>query len=185
MTLSSSSSPTSCTPGDSARLSLGYHTAARGQSLARPAAVTSAAGVRAVRLASGSSYIRVKVSGVASSSGVDGHGLQRVPQPRCARLRRFRVDPPVAVDEGARTTRTGAVRAGLGRARCGRRRPLGRWAGEPTFHRCVNRERRLAARAVRRAGRAVPVGRIQALDRRPAGRSSRGPSSGHAATRKG
>jgi hypothetical protein len=46
-----------------------------------------------------------RASEVVSSSGVDGHGLERVHKPRCACLRRFRVDPPARVDEAVRTTR--------------------------------------------------------------------------------
>jgi len=38
----------------------------------------------------------------------DGQRLEPVHQPRCARLRRFRVDPPAPVHEAASTTRTGA-----------------------------------------------------------------------------
>ena len=47
------------------------------------------------------------VFGVVSSSGSDDQGLERVRQPRCARLRRFRVDPPAPLFAAARTTRTG------------------------------------------------------------------------------
>jgi hypothetical protein len=72
---------------------------------------------------------------VVSSSGVDGHGLQRLLQPRCARLRRFRVDPPPAVDEPARTTRKPGVRPGRGRGR-GRRSGAGTAATPAGHHRC-------------------------------------------------
>jgi hypothetical protein len=88
----------------------GYHTAAQGQSHMTHAPVLSRAapGPPRGRAVPGSSYISVKGFGVVSSSGFDGHGLERAHQPRCARLRRFRVDPPAAVLEAARTTRTGA-----------------------------------------------------------------------------
>jgi hypothetical protein len=60
------------------------------------------------RATPGSWYVCVKGFGLVSSSGSDGQRLDRMRQPRCARLRRFRVDPPAPVHEAARTTRTRA-----------------------------------------------------------------------------
>jgi hypothetical protein len=72
----------------------GYHTTTQGQSLAHvPVPSRAAPGPPCGRALPGSSYVCVKGFGVVSSSGFDGHGLEWVHQPRCARLRRFRVDP--------------------------------------------------------------------------------------------
>ena len=89
----------------------GYHTAARGQSQTThaPVVLRAASGLSCGWAAPGSSYVSVKGFGVVSSSGCDGQGLERVHRPRCARLRRFRVDPPSSIVEAAGTTRTGRV----------------------------------------------------------------------------
>ena len=48
-----------------------------------------------------------------SSSAGDGHGLQPPPQPRCGAFGVSGLTPPPAVDEAARTTRTGQSDQGL------------------------------------------------------------------------